>query len=78
MTAILPGLKNTNLAEDTEILLPVKFRWILFSRFKGDIENVSANQRLGRPSCFSNQPENHKFGRGFWDLDSCQVSLNYV
>ena len=27
----LIGLKNTNLVEDIEILLPVMFRWILFS-----------------------------------------------
>ena len=47
------GTKNTNLVEDVEILLPVKFRWILFSGFRGEVENVSANQRPGRPSCFS-------------------------
>ena len=38
---------NTNLVEDVEILLPVKFRWILFSGHRGEVENVSANQRLG-------------------------------
>ena len=70
------GLKNTNLVEDVEILLPVKFRWILFSGFRGEVENVSANQRPGRPSCFSDRPEKHKLGRGRWDLASCQVSLN--
>ena len=46
------GPKNTNLVEDIEILLPVKFRWIPFSGFRGEVENVSANQRSGRPSCF--------------------------
>ena len=61
--------KNTNLVEDIEILLPVKFRWIPFSGFRGEVENVSANQRPGRPSLF---------GRGRWDLASCQVSLNSV
>ena len=70
--------KNTNLVEDVEILLPVKFRWIPFSGFRGEVENVSANQRPGRPSCFSNRPEKHKLGRGRWDLASCQVSLNSV
>ena len=38
--------------------------------------NVSANQRPGRPSCFSDQPENDKLGRGCWDLASCHVLLN--
>ena len=34
------GPKNTNLVEDVEILLPVRFRWILFSGFRGEVENV--------------------------------------
>ena len=70
--------KNTNLVEGFEILLPVKFRRILFSGFREEVENVSANQKLGPPSCFSNQPKNHKLGRRPWDLASCQVSLNLV
>ena len=57
-------MKNTNLVEDVEILLPVKFRWIPFSFFRGEVENVSANQRPGRPSCFSDLHEKHKLGRG--------------
>ena len=32
-------------------------RRILFSGFRERDENVSANQRLGRPSCFSDQPQ---------------------
>ena len=72
------SLKNTNLVEDVEILLPVKFHWIPFSGFREEVENVSANQRPGRPSSFSNRPEKHKLGRGHWDLASCQVSLNSV
>ena len=51
--------KNTNLVEDVEILLPVKFRSIPFSGFRGEVENVSANQRPGRPSCVSDRPEKH-------------------
>ena len=51
------GPKNTNLVEDIEILLPIKFRWIPFSGFRGEVENVSTNQRPGRPSCFSDQPK---------------------
>ena len=52
------GPKNTDLVKDVEILLSVKFRQFLFSGFREEVENVSANQRLGRPSCFSDQPEN--------------------
>ena len=75
---LLIGPKNTNSEEDVEILLPVKFRWIPFSGFRGEVENVSANQRPGRPSCFSDRPQQHQIGRGRWDLASCQVSLNSV
>ena len=70
------GPKNTNLIEDIEILLPVKFRWIPWSSFREKNEYVSANQRPGQPSCFLDQPEKQKLGRGCWDLASCQVSLN--
>ena len=70
--------KNTNLVEDVEILLPGKFRWILFSDFGGAVENVSTNQRPGQPSCFSDRPEKHKLGRGYWDLACYQVLLNSV
>ena len=47
--------KKTNLVEDVEILLLVKFHWIPFSGFRG--RNLSANQRPGRPFCFSNRSE---------------------
>ena len=70
------GPKTTNLVEEVEILLHVKFRWIPFSGFRGEVENVSANQRPGLPSCFSDRPEKHKLGRERRDLASCQVSLN--
>ena len=53
----LIGLKNTNFVGDIEILLPVTFLSILFSNFRGEVENVSADQRPGWPSCFSNGPE---------------------
>ena len=58
------SLKNTNFVEDVEILLPVKFHEIPFSCFRGEVKNVSANQKPGRPSCFSDRPEKHKLGRG--------------
>ena len=52
------SLKNTNLVEDVEILLPVKVHEIPLSGFRGEVKNVSANLRPGRPSCFSDRPEN--------------------
>ena len=70
--------KNTNLVEGIDILLPIKFRWIRFCGFRGEVENASANQRPGRPSCFSNPPEKHKLCRGRWVLAACQVSLNSI
>ena len=72
------GRKNKKLVKDVEILLSVKFHGILFRGFRGEVENVSANQRPGRPFCFSDRPEKHKLCRGHWDLASCQVSLNSV
>ena len=71
------GPKNTNLVEDVEILLPVKFRWTPFSGFREDVQNVWANQRPGGHHDFLIGPKN-KIGRGCWDLASCQVSLNSV
>ena len=50
--------ENTNLVEEVEILLPVLFRWIPFSGFREKVENVSDNQRPGRPSCFPIGPKN--------------------
>ena len=50
--------KPTNLFEDVDVLLPIKFRQIPFNGFRGKIENVSANRRLTRISCYSNQSEN--------------------
>ena len=64
------GPKNTNLAEDVENLLPVKLRWIPFSGFRGEVENVSSNQRPGRPFCFIDRPQKQKIGRGRWGLAS--------
>ena len=49
-----------------------------FSDGRWEIENVSSNQRPGRPSLFSDRPEKHKQGRGRCDLVSCQVSLNSI
>ena len=51
------SLKITNLVEDMEILLPVKFHKIPFRGFRVEVKNVSANQRPGQPSCYSDRPE---------------------
>ena len=52
------GPKNTGLEEDIKILLRVKFRWIPFSGFREEVENVSADHRPGRPSFFLTGPKN--------------------
>ena len=44
--------------EDIEYLLLVKVHQIPFSGSRGIVQNVSANQRSGRPSCFSIRPKN--------------------
>ena len=56
MTSILNSPKNTNLSEDIEILFPVKFR----CSSRREVENVPANQRQGRQSCFIDRPKNRK------------------
>ena len=70
--------KWTNLVEDVEILLSVKFCWMPYSGFRAEVQNVSANQSPGQPSCFSDQPEKHKLGRGRLDHTSCPVLLNSI
>ena len=47
----------THLVEYVAILLSVKFCRFLFSSFKGKAQNVSANQKLGRPSPFTERLE---------------------
>ena len=56
--------KNINWVEDADTLLHVKFRCIPLSSLRGEVENVSANQRPGQPSCFSDGPKKEKLGRG--------------
>ena len=67
---LLIGPKNTILVEDVDILLPVNFRWIPLSGFRGEVENISANKRPGWPSCFSDW---HKKKHKTWQrtLKSC-------
>ena len=81
----LISLKNPSLVEDVEILLPVKFCWILFSGFRGKVElnwfeeKLKMSQQIrgqGGHFVFSDPPEKHKLGRGCWDLASYQVLSN--
>ena len=55
--AFLIGPKITNLVEDVTILLSLKFHQIELCGFRGIVENVSVNQRSGRPYWFSNLPK---------------------
>ena len=55
------GPKNTNLVEDIEIMLPVKFHWILLSEFKGEVLNVSSNKMARAAIFFSINPKNTNF-----------------
>ena len=72
--------KTQNLVEDVEILLPIKFRWILLGGFNGEVENVSANSEVRVAIfilVFQIGPK-IKLRGGRWDVASCQVSLNSV
>ena len=40
-----------------DLAFPVRFRWIPFSGFRGEVKNVSANQKPGQPSCFPTHPK---------------------
>ena len=48
--------KNTDLVKDVDSC--VKFRRVLFCGFKEEVENVSANQRLGGHLVFPISPKN--------------------
>ena len=52
----LIGTKNINLVENVEILLSVKFCCIPLSGVRGEVENISDNQRPARQSCFTDRP----------------------
>ena len=71
---ILIGPKNTNWVEGVESFLTVQLHWISLSGFKGEVENVEANQPI-EPSRISDKPQ-HKLGRGCWDLASWQILLD--
>ena len=56
--------KNTNLVKDVAILLLSSFVEFCSAVSEEKSKNVSANQRPGRSSCFSDRPKKHKLGRG--------------
>ena len=68
--------KNTHLVGGVNIMLPVMSCWFPVSGFREDVKNVSANQRLRLPSCFSDRHEKHRLCRERWDLATCQVLLH--
>ena len=75
--------KNTNLAEDVEFLLPVKFRKLnsvlrFQRRSRKCLSQSAAKQRPGWPSCFYDRPEKQKLCREHCVFASCQVSSNSV
>ena len=72
------GPKNTNLVEDVKILLPVKFRWIPFSGFRGKVKICLSQSEARAAILFFGSAQKHKLGRGRWELAFCQVSLNSV
>ena len=53
-------------------MLPVKFRFFPFSRSREEVENLSANQRPCRPSCFTDRAEKHKLSKR--RIKSCFLS----
>ena len=67
----LIGPKSTNLVEDVEILIQVKFWQIPFSTSRGEVEFALANQRLGRLLLF---PDRLKIQTWKRTLSSCFLS----
>ena len=72
------GTEKHKLGRERWHLASCQVLWFLVSGFKGEVEYVAANQRLGQPSCFSYRPEKHKLCRWRWDIASCWVLLNSV
>ena len=55
--------KQKKIAEEVEYLLLVKFHQIPINGCRGEVENVFANQRPGRPSLLMDWPEKYELGR---------------
>ena len=67
--------KNTNLVEDVEFLIPVKFLQILFS---GSDKNLKIYHSVGGKGChlFSISPKNSNLVE-YVEIFPCQVSLSF-
>ena len=65
----------TNLVEEIKIWRLVKFLWILFSSHKGEVENVSDNQRSDQPYRFSDWFEKHKLVAGVVATLNVKITL---
>ena len=48
------------------------------SAVRGEVGNISSNQRSGWPSLFSDRPGKHILGIGRWVLARCQASSNSI
>ena len=57
-------MKNTNLIEGFEKLLPIKFPQNPFNGCGEEVEKCFNQSKPGRPSWISDQHEKHKLGRG--------------
>ena len=69
--------KNTNLVVDVEILLPLKFRWIPFNGFRGEVEKCLSLSEARAAILFFGSARKTQTWKS-WDLASCKVSLNSV
>ena len=70
--------KNTNLVEDVEILIPVKFPLNSAQRFQRRSRKCLGQSEARTAMLFFRSTRKTQLGRGHWDLASCQVSLNSV
>ena len=66
------------LGRGVEILFPAKLRWIPLSGFRGEVVNVSANQKPVGYVVFRSSVKHKHSRRRRWDFVSCPVSLNSV
>ena len=60
------------------MLLPLKFRWIPFSGFRGEVEKITQPNRGRAVILFFRSAEKHKLDRGRWVVASCQIALHSI
>ena len=71
------GPKNTNVVENVEILLSVKFREHSVQHFERRSWKCISQSEAVRPSWISDRPDKYKLDRKRWGFASCQVWLKY-